>query len=109
MLLRASRQHITTRLAHVVLLLHGGVLLVLGKGQGERQAKEDGRRGDDPGGLAAEREGGPAGAGDGAGAVGEPAAGLGGDNVAQGVQALGERLVLGVKVGVVGNLRLCSR
>lgn len=53
-LLRAGSQHVATSLAHVVLLLHGGQLLVLGKGQGKGNTEEQGRGGDDPGALAAE-------------------------------------------------------
>ncbi len=53
-LVRAGRQHVATSLAHVVLLLHGSQLLILGKGQGKGNTEEQGRGGDDPGALAAE-------------------------------------------------------
>lgn len=53
-LLRASSKHVTAGLAHVVFLLHGSQLLVLGERQGKGNTEEEGRSGDDPSALAAE-------------------------------------------------------
>ena len=83
--LRAGRQQLAALLAHVVLLLHGGELLVLGKGQRKGHAEEEGRRGDDPRGLTAKRQGRPRGARDGVELARDPAARRGRDDVAQGV------------------------
>lgn len=108
LLLGAGGQHVAAALAHVVLLLHGGVLEVLVEGEGKGDADEEGRGGEDPGALAAEGQDAPGAAGEGAHAVGDPAAGLGRHDVAQGVEALGEGLVLGVKVRVVGDFGVCA-
>jgi len=106
LVLRASRQQLTTLLPHVVLLLHGRQLLVLGEAQGERHAEEESRGGDNPGGLAAEAEGGPGGGGHGVDLARDPAAGCGGDDVAEGVEAFCEGFFCRVVVGFVGDLRV---
>lgn len=106
LVLGAARQHIAAALAHVVLLLHGGVLQVLVEGQRKGNAEEENRGGYDPCALAAKGHDAPGTVGDGARAVGDPAAGLGGYDVAEGVEALGEGLVGGIKIGVVGDFRL---
>lgn len=84
-LLRPGRQQLAALLAHVVLLLHGGELLVLGEGEREGDAEEEGRGGDDPGALAAEGQDAPRLAGDVADVAGHPASRGRGDDVAQGV------------------------
>lgn len=101
--LRARGQQLAARLAHVVLLLHGRQLLVLGEGEGKGHAEEERRRGDDPGALAAKGQRAPGGAGDGVDAARDPAARRRRDDVAEGVEALGERLFCGVEVGLVGD------
>lgn len=106
LVLGATRQHVAATLAHVVLLLHGGVLQVLVEGQRKGDAEEEDGGGDDPGALAAKGHDTPGTVGNGARAVGDPSAGLGGYDVAEGVEALGEALVGGIKVGVVGEFRL---
>jgi hypothetical protein len=72
-------------LSHVVLLLHGSQLLVLGKGQRKGNTEEQRRGGDDPGTLASKGQDAPGGAGDGVDAAGDPASGGGGDDVAESV------------------------
>lgn len=81
-LLSAGRQHVATSLAHVVFLLHGGVLQVLVVGEGKWNTKEQGRGGDNPGTLSTKGKDAPGAAGDGAHAIGDPASSLWGDNVA---------------------------
>lgn len=108
-LLSSRRQQFTTSLAHVVLLLHGSKLLVLKERQGKRNTQEEGRCRNDPGTLAAEGQDTPGTVGNGAHPAGHPSSRGRGHNVAQGVQALGERLVLGIEVGFIGNLGVCRR
>lgn len=78
-------KQLAASLSHVVLLLHGSQLLVLGKGQRKRNAEEQRRGGDDPGTFAAKGQDAPGGAGDGVDAAGDPASGGGGDDVAESV------------------------
>lgn len=70
-------------MSHVVLLLHGSELLVLGEGQGERNTEEEGRGSDHPSTLAAERKNAPGGIADGAGFAGDPRASSGRYDIAQ--------------------------
>lgn len=84
-LLRASSQKLAAALSHVVLLLHGSELLVLSEGEGERNTEEEGGGGDHPSTLAAERENAPGGVTNRAGLAGDPRAGGGGYDIAQGI------------------------
>lgn len=78
-------KQLAASLSHVVLLLHGSQLLVLGKGQRKRDTEEERRGGDDPGTLAAKGQDAPGGAGDGVDAAGDPASGGGGDYIAESI------------------------
>lgn len=82
-LLGAGGQELAACLSHVILLLHGSELLVLGKGQGKGDTEEESRGGDYPSGLSAEGQDAPGGARDGIGLAGEPRASGGGYDIAQ--------------------------
>lgn len=77
--------------AHLV--LHIRDLLLLGEGEGPWDTEEEGAGAEHEECLAAEAEGGGHVAGGGVEDVGDGGAGCGGDDVAEGEEALGERLV----------------
>lgn len=106
--LRTGSEQLAPLLTHIVLLLHGGELLVLGERQRERHAQEQRGRGDHPRGLPAEGQRRPRRRRDGVELAGDPAARCGRDDVAQRVEALGEGLVAGVVVGFVGDFGVCT-
>lgn len=105
--LATGSEKLTPLLTHIVLLLHGGELLVLRERQRERHAEEQRGRGDHPRGLAAEGQRRPRRGRDGVDLARDPAARRGRDDVAQGVEAIGEGLVAGVVVGFVGDFGVC--
>ena len=99
----AGSQQLAAHLAHAVLLLHGEQVLLLGVGERPGDADEDGRRADDVDGPGREPGQALCGAEAVAEAGGEPAARRGRDNVAQGGEAVGEGLALGVVLGLFGD------
>jgi len=103
-----SGEHLAADLAHLVLLLHGHDLLLLGDADGEGDAEEEGGGGDGPEGLAGPPDAATAEADDGGHLGGDPAAGGGGHDVAEGVEAIGEGLFLGIEFGVGGDLGVCE-
>lgn len=97
-----------TLLTQAHLLLHGNHGLLLGPAQGEGHADEQGRDGDGPHGAAG-KEGDALNDALGCQVLAqEPGAGGGRDDVAERPQPVGEGLVGGVEVGVVGNLGVCE-
>lgn len=104
--LTTSSENIRAKLAHARLLLHSGVVLVLGEGNGEGDADQQSRNRNGPGGAAGEGECRLDKVGGSGVLVVEPAARGGADHVAQGVQAVGEGL-LRLVVGVDGDLGVC--
>lgn len=105
----AGSEQVLALLALAHLLLHGDHGLLLGPAQGEGHADQQGGDGDGPHGAAGEE-------GDALhGALGrqvlaeEPGAGGRRDDVAERPEPVGEGLVGGVEIGVIGDLGVCER
>lgn len=92
-LLGTGCQKFAPSLSHVVFLLHGGELLVFGEGQSKRDAEKQGRGGNHPSTLSAERQNAPSLVRDGANSAGDPTSRRRWNNVAQGIQALCQSLI----------------
>jgi hypothetical protein len=99
--------YLASHFAHLHLLFHLDVVELLAPRERPGHAQEQGRAGDDPEGAAAVAEDSSRRVGDSRGAVGNGGARRGRDDVAEGVEALGQRLVRGIVVRVDGDLRVC--
>lgn len=104
----AGGEKVLALLALAHLLLHGDHGLLLGPAQGEGDADEEGGDGDGPHGAAGEEGDALDGVLGGQVLAEEPGAGRGRDDVAERPEPVGQGLVCGVEVGVVGDFGVCN-